>query len=513
MKKSCIEDVNELKAGAILSYVNVIISFVIPLFYTPIMLKKLGQAEYGLYSLSNSVISYLSLLTFGMGSAVIRYITKCRVENDKRKMGQIASLFLVIYLCLAGIVCLVGGGIANFSTYFFAQGLASYEIKKLQILLVIMTLSTAISFPNNVFSSIVIAHEKYIFRKIIDIFGTIIAPILYLIILYCGYATIQMALVGLGIQIFYLIVFFKYCVNKLGIRFNVKHLPFYMLKEILGFSIFVFMSALIDLLYWATDKILIGSLIGTVAVAVYNIGGTFTTMLQNMSSVIDGVFGTRVTALVLSKCSMESISTLLIRIGRLQYLIVSFLLSGYIVFGKQFIYFWAGPEYKLAYYVGLFTMLPLVVPLIQSIAFSTIVAQNKHQFRAIIYGIIAIVNIVATYFCIPKYGVVGAAICTGLAYIVGNGIIMNIYYYYVTKLNIPLFWKNILSMSVVPIGCIICFGIMLKEWFVISTFSKLIVYIGLYSIVFISLSWVLTMNNYEKKLIKDLVAKVYRKFV
>ena len=322
-----------------------------------------------------------------------------------------------------------------------------------------------------------------------------------------------MALVGLGIQIFYLIVFFKYCVNKLGIRFNVKHLPFYMLKEILGFSIFVFMSALIDLLYWATDKILIGSLIGTVAVAVYNIGGTFTTMLQNMSSVIDGVFGTRVTALVLSKCSMESISTLLIRIGRLQYLIVSFLLSGYIVFGKQFIYFWAGPEYKLAYYVGLFTMLPLVVPLIQSIAFSTIVAQNKHQFRAIIYGIIAIVNIVATYFCIPKYGVVGAAICTGLAYIVGNGIIMNIYYYYVTKLNIPLFWKNILSMSVVPIGCIICFGIMLKEWFVISTFSKLIVYIGLYSIVFISLSWVLTMNNYEKKLIKDLVAKVYRKFV
>ena len=49
MKKSCIEDVNELKAGAILSYVNVIISFIIPLFYTPIMLKKLGQAEYGLY--------------------------------------------------------------------------------------------------------------------------------------------------------------------------------------------------------------------------------------------------------------------------------------------------------------------------------------------------------------------------------------------------------------------------------------------------------------------------------
>ena len=58
---------NELKAGVLLSYVNLAIGMIIPLIYTPIMLRLLGQAEYGLYSLSNSVISYLSLLTFGIG--------------------------------------------------------------------------------------------------------------------------------------------------------------------------------------------------------------------------------------------------------------------------------------------------------------------------------------------------------------------------------------------------------------------------------------------------------------
>ena len=68
-----LKKVNELRAGALLSYVNIAITTIIPLLYTPIMLKMLGQSEYGLYSLSNSIISYLSILNFGMGSAVVRY--------------------------------------------------------------------------------------------------------------------------------------------------------------------------------------------------------------------------------------------------------------------------------------------------------------------------------------------------------------------------------------------------------------------------------------------------------
>ena len=46
-----------------------------------------------------------------------------------------------------------------------------------------------------------------------------------------------------------------------------------MLKEIWGFTAFVFLGMIVDMLYWATDKVLIGALIGSVAVAVYNIGG------------------------------------------------------------------------------------------------------------------------------------------------------------------------------------------------------------------------------------------------
>ena len=89
--------VNQLRVGALLSYVNLAIGSIIPMIYTPIMLRILGQAEYGLYSLSNSIVGYLSLLNFGFGSTIIRYICKYRAEGKKEQVRSIFGLFLIIY--------------------------------------------------------------------------------------------------------------------------------------------------------------------------------------------------------------------------------------------------------------------------------------------------------------------------------------------------------------------------------------------------------------------------------
>lgn len=75
--------VNQLRAGTLLSYVNLAIGSIIPMIYTPIMLRMLGQAEYGLYSLSNSIVGYLSLLNFGFGSTIIR--TYVNIEQKEKK--------------------------------------------------------------------------------------------------------------------------------------------------------------------------------------------------------------------------------------------------------------------------------------------------------------------------------------------------------------------------------------------------------------------------------------------
>ena len=508
MIKSKLRNINQLKAGSIITYINLIISCIIPLFYTPLMLRILGQAEYGLYSLSSSVIGYLSLLTFGMGNAVGRYVVKYKVKKGHEMVERIVGMFLLIYMLLAALVLIVGWSLPLFSGTFFSNGLSDFEIKRMNILLMIMTISTALSFITSVYSMIAIAYEKYIFQKVMDSVGTLALPLLNIIVILLGYASIGLAFVGLFLQIINLIIYPLYCKKILNIQASFHNLPFYLLKEIIGFSAFIFLSSIVDMLYWATDKVLIGSLIGTIGVAVYNIGGTFTSMLQNMSAAISSVFSTRITEYVFSGKPMSVISGTLIRIGRIQYYIVSLILSGYIVFGKVFILLWAGDAYEKAYYIGLMTMLPLAVPLIQNIAFSTIVAQNKHKFRAILYTIIAVINVISTYFAIPKYGILGAAACTCIAYIIGNGLIMNIYYYKVIKLDIPQFWRNIVQISIVPVGLILLSNIIFKYIITIESLLEMLFFAIVYFIVFCILSWIISMNEYEKNIFLDIIKKI-----
>lgn len=499
--------INELKIGSIMTYINLIISTIIPLLYTPIMLRILGQAEYGLYSLSNSVISYLSLLNFGFGTAIIRFISKFRVEGNHEKIEGVTGLILSIYGIIAIIVCVIGFSLTKGTGLFFGTGLTTNEIQRLKVLMIIMTISTALSFPVSILSSVAVAYEKYIFRKMVDMVATIAAPILNLVVLFMGYASVGLAMIGLMTQIIYGVIFIWYCKQKLNVVPRFKNMPFYMIKEILGFSIYIFASSIIDMLYWATDKVLIGAMLGTVAVAVYNIGGTFTAMLQNMSSAISGVFGTRVNIMVFENQPIEKLSELLIRIGRLQYYVVSLILSGYIVFGQIFINIWAGKDYSQAYMIGLLTMLPLAVPLIQNIAFTVITAQNKLKFRTIVYAIIAILNVIGTIVVMPKFGIIGAATCTAMAFIVGNGILMNWYYLKIIKLDIKAFWKNIIKISIVPIIMIIIGNIILK-YVVVKNLWILMLLGIIYVIIFSIFSWIFEMNNYEKSLLIGAINRI-----
>ena len=71
---------SQLGVGVVLSYIAQIVQIFITIFYTPVMLKFLGQSEYGIYQLAYSVVSYLSLFNFGFSSAYVKFYSECK-EN------------------------------------------------------------------------------------------------------------------------------------------------------------------------------------------------------------------------------------------------------------------------------------------------------------------------------------------------------------------------------------------------------------------------------------------------
>ena len=501
---------NELKTGVILSYINLGLVTIIPFVYTPIMLRMLGQTEYGLFSLASSAVSYLSLLSFGFGSTIIRYISKYRAENDKAAEEKTYGFFLALYCVLAVLVLICGTIIAFNVEPIFKKGLLADELNKMKALILIMTFNSALSFPNSVVSSMITAHEKYTFRKLVDMLATIAAPIANLIALYMGFASVGMAFAATVVQFMMLPLNAVYCSKKLHIRPVFSKIPGTLIKEMLGFSIFVFIGSIVDMLFWATDKVILGMLSGSVAVAIYNVGGTFNNMVMNLSTSISGVLTPRITGMVIKEASKEDLTALFIRVGRLQFIIIALIVSGFTVFGQSFITLWAGDSYADAYWIAVLTMFPLCVPLIQNTGLTIITAQNKHQFRSIVYLVIAILNVVSTYLVVPYYGIIGAATCSCIAYLLGQGIIMNTYYYTVTGLDIPMFWKNILQMAIIPAlmsvaGLLILKQIEINNWFVF------LVGVILYSAIYVVLMYTMAFNDYEKNIFSSPVKMALQK--
>lgn len=504
------EQKNQLRVGVLLSYINLAISCIIPFFYTPIMLRMLGQSEYGLYTLANSVISYLTLLTFGFGSTIIRYLSKYRAENNREGVQKTFGLFLGLY-SVAALIVLIAGTLVSFNVEeIFHKGLTEIEIDKVHILVLIMTFNTALSFPISVFSSVISSYERYIYRKLVNMISTIAAPIFNLIALYLGFKSIGMAVASTILQFIMLPLDVGYCFKVLKVYPKFEKIEHGLLREILGFSLFAFLGTLVDLLFWSTDKVILGMLTSSVAVAIYNVGCTFNNIITNLSTSISGVLMPQITSMVVTSAGKNQLTELFIRVGRIQYLIIALIISGFTVFGKTFISLWAGNEYADAYWIAILTMFPLCIPLIQNTGLSIVIAQNKHKFRSVVYLIIAILNVISTYLLVPYMGAIGAALCSCVSYVLGQGMIMNCFYYKVIGINIPLFWKNIGKMSMIPAGMMFL-GLMFEKCFVITNWWIFLASVILFTVVYGVLMYWFVMNEYEKNIVRVPVYKLCKR--
>lgn len=491
---------NQLKAGAILTYVALILNSIISIIYTPIMLKLLGQSEYGLYSLAVSSASYVGILNFGLGNAVIRYTAKYRALGDDEGCSRIYGLFSIMYGTL-GIIALVSGVVLTiFSPDLFSNSLTGDELYKLRIIMGIMVTNLSIGIGLGLFSVIALAHEKFVFQKMIGIVSSIVNPLIMLPLLMMGYGSISVALITTILNFISILVNIHYCFRVLKIKIKFGKFQIDLIKEIFVFSSFVFLNLIIEKLYWSTDQIILGVYSGTVAVSIYSIGATFSGYFSGFAAAISNVFLSKVTRMVITEVPDKEISDLFIRVGRVQYIILSFALGGFIVFGQEFIQLWVGPEYSDSFYIALIILVPAMIALIQGMGGIILQAKNKHKFKSILYLVIAICNVFLSIIFVKKWGGIGCALATGLAYMVGNVLVMNYYYWKKIHIDIPKFWKNILFMSAALLVSIL-FGATANRYLLADTWIILVGKIFAFSIFYLLMIWFVGMNNYERDLL------------
>ena len=336
------EESNQRKKGAVLSYVSIIANTLVQLLYTPFLIRMLGQSEYGLYSLVNSIIGYLTVLDLGFGNAIVVYTAKYRAQKKYDEEKKLHGMFFLIF-CIIAVIAGILGIILYFNVdNLFGNTMTTLELKKAKIMMLILTFNLVITFIFNIYSSILNAYERFTFQKTMSILNTLLRPLLMIPFLFLGYKSITMVLIITLINVFVLISNYFYCRKKLNIRIKFSGFDKTMFNVVFGYSIWIFLGTIADKVNWNVDQFILGAISGTIAVSIYSIASQLNSLFINLSTAISGVLLPKMSKMVASNATSEELSNEFIKVGRIQYLVIFLMASGLVLFGKEFIKIWAG---------------------------------------------------------------------------------------------------------------------------------------------------------------------------
>lgn len=496
---------NQRKLGVAISYFTLAFNIVIGLVYTPFMISKLGNGLYGIYSLANSLISFVTLLDLGFGQTLVRYISQARVTRNKEEEHRLNGFFLKLYLCISLIALIVGVGVVYAYPRVAANTFTPDETHLFRIIFSILLVNVVISFPMSVFSATLNAYEQFFSLRLANFIMAVIKYVSMFLLLFFGYKLIAITVISLvcslGMKCFYLL----YSVKKIGIRFDFSKIQTNLTSEILHFSFFIFLNLIIDFLYSNTDKLILGAVAGTVAVSVYSIGIYFSQYFTELSCAMSGVFMPKVMALY-KEGNKKEISSLFNRVGRLQMMLLFLALGGYVCLGKEFIQLWVGSSYSDSYIIGLLIMLPSIVPLTQNVGLTIIRAMNIHKYRSYMYIAIAILNVVISIPLAIWYGGIGSAIGTCIATVLGQILFMNYFYEKRANINIKEYWKNFLVFFLLTfvVSSVIT---LIKNFTPVTNWITFVLIVVLFSAVYVVLFWFTVANDYEKDIVRKAVKR------
>lgn len=491
---------SQLKAGAVLNYVVIFLNMGVGLLYTPFMLRMMGQSEYGLYSLVASVISYLTILDLGLGNAIVRYTAQYRAEGKLNEQYELFGMFLVLYSVIGLVALMLGTGLYHQVDSWFGHTMTIDEIEKIRIMLLFLIFNLVVTFPMSIFGSVLLAYERFVFPKTVQIVRILLNTLVMVVLLEMGYRAIAMVVVQTVFNLLGLWLNFYYCRKKLHIRIHFRRIQWRLLKEVSIYSFWIFLSVVMDRIYWNTGQFVLAMYVNTAAVAVFAVAIQLSILYMSFSTSISGVFLPKVTGMVTSKVGKKELSDLFIRTGRIQYMVMALILSGFLVFGHDFIILWAGKEYEEAYLIGLLFFVCLTVPMIQNLGTTILQARNRMKFRSLLYLGIACASLFFQFVLARKYGGVGCAVAISGALLLGQGLVMNVYYHYRQGLDIVRFWKEMAKMSLVPVLMCVCASCILR-WVSLDDWVRLGMAVLLFVAVYFPLFFLFGMNAYERNLL------------
>lgn len=497
---------HQIKYGAIISYFTIGFYIVAGLLYTPYLISRLGLSDYGIFTISLSVISYFSI-DFGIGAAQTRFIARYRAEGDEQKIYDLLGITCKLYLAIDLLIM-----VALCCLYFFSKNifvsLSSEELERFQVVLLITSCYIALSFPMLPLNGIFLAYERIIAMQSFELFAKVFSIGALVTALYMGYGLYVIVFINaliIWVTQFLKLIYLQRCTH---LHCNLHSRDKTILKSLASFSIWTTVATIADKFFFPLIPFLLAAFSNTTEIALFAIVITVEGYILTIARAMNGLFLPKVTKMVVGQAKGEEKTMLMIKVGRLQLYIIGMIITGLIVFGRDFFHLWLGDGFDKSYYAMLIIIFPCLFHLTTGIAEELIYATNNVKYRSLIYVSCSIISTLTIVVLAPRWGAIGAAVGVCAGFVFAYNILAYSIYYKVLHLNIKLFLLKC-HASILPILLLVgLMGYMVQTYLPTSgSMVYLGVKVSLWGLMgFLSL-WFLSMNSGEKDILRSLICR------
>lgn len=501
---------SQVKFGALFSYVLIIGNAVFGLLVTPMIVKSLGDSEYGVYKSIGSFVSSMMVLDLGIGGTLMRYISKYRAKKEDDKIPDFVSMMAAetgVVLLVASIVLIV---IYFFIESIFGEGFSDSEILLGKKLFILQGILLVLHIISNFINGIITGYNNFLLGNGTKLFRLTLK--ICLTILLLAHYKSAILLVSLEIILTLLVIIFEmsYVLGVYKIRFNFawRRWDFSVFKESLLYTAKIFLTTIAAQVNNNLDNVIIGAISGPEMVTVYSFGLVLFAMYEQLSTSVSSVMLPTVSNILQEENGDTKVQGAIVGAGRIQFILLGAAVVGFSIVGKEFIHLWLGEGFGDVYYIALILMIPSLFELCVNVCLSVLRAKNMLGFRtAVLVGSTAL-NAVVTIVGVHLFGYFAAAVGTALSFIIGSLIIMNMYYKVKLKYPMLKIYKNIIGKTWICLG-LAAVALYASSRYFFGSWKCFIINVAVFVVVYGITLILFGFNSFERKKI-PLINKIFK---
>lgn len=454
------------------SFFGVSIPILFSVFITPVIIHRLGVAEYGILILTNTITGFLGLLNLGLAAATIKYISEYQATNEAAKLRRTLNTAHM----LNWIVGLSGFFIFFLLGRYFLGIFNIQESSENHILTVFILAGLAffLSSANSVYTSIPPATQRF------DIVNKINLSQLA----FYNLGALVLVLIGFQLKAIMVLNLFTVCIATWVYRFSVKKL-FGQLnlkfqcdkKEFIKLYSFGLFSSMADISNTALnnlDRLIIPIFLSPTQLSYYSLPGN---VAQKTTTVVGSLGGTLfpMANALTAQQEVGRLSIIFRRIIRNLSVIAAAITVSIMLFGKKILLYWLGVDFSQnGGKIILILAITYFILSMYGIVYHFLMGLNKIKFVAWWSFGMGILNLILILILIKPFGILGVA----WAFLIGVLPIFYLFYWIEKKC---FYAQNLFPFYFKLLGKIILTGVL---FWVIIRFSLFLFVKNLTSLIF-----------------------------